>query len=83
MQRTVLTLNLLALAAALAVARPAAANDKLASLSRADHERAVADNADLPETWSRTENVEWVTDIPGLGWSSPVVWGQSGLPDHG
>lgn len=36
---------------------------------------AVADNPNLPDTWSRTENVEWVTDIPGLGWSSPVVWG--------
>ena len=36
---------------------------------------AVADNPDLPETWSQTENVEWVTDVPGLGWSSPVVWG--------
>jgi len=36
---------------------------------------AVADNPNLPDTWSTTENVEWVTDIPGLGWSSPVVWG--------
>ncbi len=36
---------------------------------------AVADNPDLPETWSQTEHVEWVTDVPGLGWSSPVVWG--------
>ncbi len=33
------------------------------------------DNPDLPETWSTTENVAWVTDIPGLGWSGPVVWG--------
>jgi len=29
----------------------------------------------LPETWSATENVVWKTDIPGWGWSSPVVWG--------
>ncbi len=29
----------------------------------------------LPETWSATENVAWKTDIPGRGWSSPVVWG--------
>ena len=36
---------------------------------------AIADNPNLPDTWSTTENVEWVTDIPGLGWSSPVVWG--------
>ncbi|MEE2778096.1 MAG: PQQ-binding-like beta-propeller repeat protein [Acidobacteriota bacterium] len=37
---------------------------------------AVADNPNLPETWSETENVEWVTEIPGLGWSSPIVWGK-------
>jgi outer membrane protein assembly factor BamB len=33
------------------------------------------DHPDLPDTWSTTENVAWVADIPGLGWSSPVVWG--------
>jgi len=25
-------------------------------------------------TWSRTDNVKWVIDVPGRGWSSPVVW---------
>ena len=35
---------------------------------------AVADDPRLPETWSETENVVWVVDVPGLGWSSPVVW---------
>ena len=35
----------------------------------------VADDPALPDTWSQTENVVWKTDIPGLGWSSPVVWG--------
>lgn len=29
----------------------------------------------LPDKWSTTENVAWKTDIPGLGWSSPIVWG--------
>jgi outer membrane protein assembly factor BamB len=33
------------------------------------------DHPDLPDTWSATENVVWKTDIPGLGWSSPIVWG--------
>lgn len=28
----------------------------------------------LPATWSDTENVAWKQDIPGEGWSSPVVW---------
>ena len=35
----------------------------------------VADNPNLPEVWSQTENIEWVAEMPGLGWSSPVVWG--------
>ncbi len=36
----------------------------------------AADEPGLPESWSPTENVRWVVDVPGLGWSSPVVWGQ-------
>jgi len=35
----------------------------------------VVENANLPDTWSSTENVAWKTEIPGTGWSSPVVWG--------
>ena len=31
----------------------------------------------LPEKWSRTENVEWTADIPGRGWSSPIVNGRN------
>ena len=34
----------------------------------------VGDNPALPETWSATDNVAWKTSIPGIGWSSPVVW---------
>jgi outer membrane protein assembly factor BamB len=34
------------------------------------------DDAALPETWSATENVVWKTSITGVGWSSPVVWGE-------
>ena len=35
----------------------------------------AADDARLPSRWSRTENVQWTIDIPGWGWSSPIVWG--------
>ena len=35
----------------------------------------VADGSTLPLTWSTTQNVAWVTEIPGRGWSSPVIWG--------
>ncbi|MGD0655506.1 MAG: PQQ-binding-like beta-propeller repeat protein [Thermoguttaceae bacterium] len=37
--------------------------------------RGIAAGANLPDQWSDTENVAWKTDIPGLGWSSPIVWG--------
>jgi outer membrane protein assembly factor BamB len=35
----------------------------------------VADDPTLPDSWSETENVAWKTDIPGAGWSSPIVSG--------
>lgn len=33
------------------------------------------EHPDLPDTWSTSDNVAWVAEIPGIGWSSPVVWG--------
>jgi len=33
------------------------------------------DGANLPQRWSATENVAWQRDLPGRGWSSPVVAG--------
>ena len=38
-------------------------------------EPAAAAKTHPPERWSATENVAWKTDLPGLGWSSPIVWG--------
>ncbi len=35
----------------------------------------LAAGATLPDTWSTTENVVWKSEIPGWGWSSPVIWG--------
>jgi outer membrane protein assembly factor BamB len=35
----------------------------------------VAEDPTLPDKWSTTENVAWKADIPGMGWSSPAVWG--------
>ena len=35
----------------------------------------VAEDPALPDRWSTTENVRWVADIPGRGWSSPIVVG--------
>jgi len=36
----------------------------------------VVEDTSLPDTWSSTENVAWKADVPGTGWSSPVVWGE-------
>lgn len=33
----------------------------------------VAAQGRLPDKWSKTENVEWAAEIPGRGWSSPIV----------
>ena len=35
----------------------------------------VAEDEVLPDKWSTTKNVVWAADIPGRGWSSPIVWG--------
>jgi outer membrane protein assembly factor BamB len=37
--------------------------------------RAIGRGANWPDHWSPTENVAWAKEIPGRGWSSPVVWG--------
>jgi len=29
----------------------------------------------LPDRWGAAENIVWTLDVPGAGWSSPVVWG--------
>jgi outer membrane protein assembly factor BamB len=29
-----------------------------------------------PDRWSERENLAWVAEIPGRGWSSPIVWGK-------
>jgi len=35
----------------------------------------IADNPSLPDSWGPQENVAWELDVPGRGWSSPIVWG--------
>ena len=31
--------------------------------------------AELPTTFSKTENVKWIVDMPGTGSSTPAIWG--------
>ena len=44
---------------------------------RGYYANGVLDNADLPETWNveTGENILWKYRVPGLGLSSPIVWG--------
>lgn len=34
----------------------------------------VSANTNLSDTWSTNQNVAWKTEVPGYGWSSPIVW---------
>src|SRR5213075_411509 len=36
----------------------------------------VGDNPNLPDRWSTNENVAWKIEVPGRGWSAPIVWGE-------
>ncbi len=37
--------------------------------------QGVSEEKNLPTEWSATKNVQWKTEIPGRGHSSPIVWG--------
>ncbi|HEV8430445.1 MAG TPA: PQQ-binding-like beta-propeller repeat protein [Pyrinomonadaceae bacterium] len=40
---------------------------------RGPESNPVGTHARLADRWSKTENVEWSLEIPGRGWSSPIV----------
>jgi sugar lactone lactonase YvrE len=54
----------------------AAAADPVWPQFRGPQSRGVAPDDHLPERWSSIENVAWKADVPGRGWSSPIVVGQ-------
>lgn len=60
----------------LVVISGAAADDRWPQF-RGPGSLGVAEDPSLPDKWSTTENVAWKTDIPGMGWSSPIVWGDN------
>ncbi len=45
---------------------------------RGNYASGILDNANLPQSWNveTGENIAWKIEIPGLGHSSPVVWGE-------
>ena len=66
-------------AVAVAACAPAAAGEERWPQFRGPGALGVSQQSGLPETWSSTENVAWVTDVEGFGWSSPIVWGDTVL----
>lgn len=42
---------------------------------RGPNAAGFSDQASPPVQWSATENIAWQIDVPGVGWSSPIVAG--------
>lgn len=42
---------------------------------RGPNGQGISSEKNLPLTWSADKNIVWKTDIPGNGWSSPIVYG--------
>lgn len=53
----------------------ASGNDAAWPQFRGPDSNPVGEHARLADRWSKTENVEWSREIPGRGWSSPIVTG--------
>ncbi len=53
----------------------AKAQDPVWPQFRGPESNPVGKHERLPDKWSKTENVEWSLDLPGRGWSSPIVTG--------
>ena len=60
---------------ALALAGPSAGANEHWPQFRGPSAGVAENDPALPERWSATENIAWAVDMPGMGWSSPVVWG--------
>src|SRR5437773_11798607 len=54
---------------------PSAPADAIWPQFRGTLGRGVSEISGLPMTWSTTKNVAWKIEVPGRGWSSPIVWG--------
>jgi outer membrane protein assembly factor BamB len=53
---------------------PSAPADTVWPQFRGASGRGVAEIDHLPISWSAKKNVAWTVDVPGRGWSSPIVW---------
>ena len=65
---------LLGLLAVICLSTAAAAENHWPRFRGPNADGVAPDNTELPTTWTNTENVKWVAEVPGWGWSCPVVW---------
>jgi len=42
---------------------------------RGPNASAISTEKDLPVEWAKDKNIAWKVQLPGYGWSCPVVWG--------
>ena len=61
---------------ALALASPAAGPNDHWPQFRGPSAGVAENDPALPDRWSATSNIAWTAAVPGMGWSSPVVWGE-------
>ncbi len=76
MPRTALALTLSAVIGVVALAAPPEPSATWPGF-RGHGMNGIAPGSKVPEKWSATENVKWKIDVPGQGWSSPIVWGDT------
>lgn len=50
------------------------AQDNWTRFRGADATGVAQDDPRYPEEWDKEKNIQWVADIPGWGWGSPIVW---------
>lgn len=65
-------LSVICVTIGLTVCRSAAAENW--TRFRGPNGQGISRETGLPVTWSATDNVRWTADIPGKGWSSPIVY---------
>ena len=68
-----LTFMLVSGLSALAETKPAGSGANWAQW-RGPDSQGISNEKNLPTEWSETKNVLWKTAIPGLGFSSPIIW---------
>jgi outer membrane protein assembly factor BamB len=65
----------LALLASLTLLAPLAASTPTGwPAFRGPEGNGLSHETGVPVRWSTTDHVGWVVDVPGRGWSSPIVW---------